>query len=88
MIARQKLRSLGTQTHRVVDIHLPASAAVAMLVHEDYGIEIKCTKLTVSIYTYVEINIQVPHPGSSLHALEYDHKSIFTINYFAINISL
>ncbi|GAB5590531.1 hypothetical protein Unana1_05431 [Umbelopsis nana] len=41
VMARQKLRALGIQTHRVVDIHFPATATVAMLVHEDYGVEVK-----------------------------------------------
>ncbi|GAB5585802.1 hypothetical protein Unana1_00702 [Umbelopsis nana] len=41
VMARQKLRALGIHTHRVVDMHFPATATVAMLVHEDYGVEVK-----------------------------------------------
>ncbi|ORY99651.1 hypothetical protein BCR42DRAFT_339277, partial [Absidia repens] len=40
---RQKLRSLGIQTHRILDIHYPARNIVALMVHEDYGTTLRQT---------------------------------------------
>jgi TolA-binding protein len=38
---RQKLRSVGIQTHRILDIHYPARNTIGLMVHEDYETAIR-----------------------------------------------
>jgi hypothetical protein len=38
---RKKLRKLGIQTHRLLDIHFPARNVIAILIHEDYGMSLR-----------------------------------------------
>jgi hypothetical protein len=55
VMARQKLRALGIQNHRVVDIHFPATATVAMPVHEDLKsrglLDIRVSPLLYTLYS-------------------------------------